>query len=381
MQVYLDESGSIEALKRLLTFAQSQLDVFGIQVFAADANAFTPESIDPILRDIRLPVFGGVFPAILHRGKLYKRGTIVIGVPAPLRVSVLPNISRASAHEMDMAVALLGEPTVADLPGAISSPGTVFVWADGFARQLNLLMQALYDQFGLAYHMLGGGAGSLDFVQRPCIITNRGLLADAAVLAVVALPAGVAARHGWRKVSGPYHVTQSSGNVIHTLNWRPALQVYRTAIQETAGIEVSEEQFYQVAQSFPFGIQRYGVERMVRDPIRIEGKSLVCVGDVPEGSLVDILTGSSESLIAAAGDAFQQAGHALLRHGEAQTAFAFDCVSRHLFLQDHFDQELVALHDSALEMVGVLSLGEFACNGRDYPAFLNKTAVVGMFAR
>jgi len=50
-------------------------------------------------------------------------------------------------------------------------------------------------------------------------------------------------------------------------------------------------------------------------------------------------------------------------------------------LQDHFDQELVALHDSALEMVGVLSLGEFACNGRDYPAFLNKTAVVGMFAR
>ena len=372
MVVYFDDNGSIENLAQLLTAVQRQPGICGIQVLAADANGFTPEAINPLLHDVAIPIFGGVFPAILYQGEMFEHGSLVIGFPAPLKAAVLPNVSTTSQTTIDATLAQLGE--------EIGASGTFFLWADGFSRQLNSLLGAFYNQFGLSYHVLGGGTGSLDLERRPCVITNAGLLMDAAVLAFVELPSGVAARHGWVKVSGPYHVTQASGNVIHTLNWRPALQVYRTVLDEVSGVELAEDRFYEVAQSFPFGIQRYGVERVVRDPIRIEGESLVCVGDVPEGALVDIMTGTNESLLVAADDALLQAENQLRAHGHAQTVFVIDCVSRHLFLKEHFHDELVTLHNPMTRTVGVLSLGEFVCNGKDYPAFLNKTAVVGMFA-
>lgn len=372
MEVYFDDTGSIDALAQLLSAIQNQPDIRGVQVLVANGNGFTPSEIDPILQSVTLPLLGGIFPAVLYQGKMFERGSLVVGFPAPLHVAVLSNISTISRAELDATMAELGE--------SIGSLGTFFLWTDGLARQLNLLLSAFYNQFGLTYHVLGGGAGSLNLESQPCIITNAGLLMDAAVLAFVELPSGVAARHGWVKVSGPYHVTQSSGNVIHTLNWRPALQVYRAVLDELSSAELVEDRFYEVAQSFPFGIQRYGVERIVRDPIRIEGESLVCVGDVPEGALVDIMTGTNESLLVAADDALLQAENRLRVHGQAQTVFVFDCVSRRLFLRERFNDELRALHIPGMETLGVLSLGEFACNGRDYPAFLNKTAVVGMFA-
>ncbi len=371
MVVHFDKTGSIEALAHLLAVVQEQPEVRGIQVFAADGNGFTPAAVDPLLRDIRMPVFGGVFPAVLHQGEMFERGSLVIGVTAPLHTTIVSNVSTTSQASMDATMARLGE--------SVDAIGTFFLWADGFSRQLNVLLSAYYNQFGLSYHVLGGGAGSLTQERRPCIITNAGLLMDAAVLAFVELPSGVAARHGWVKVSGPYHVTQSSGNVIHTLNWRPALQVYRSVLDEISGAELADDRFYEIAQSFPFGIQRYGVERVVRDPIRAEGESLVCVGDVPEGSLVDIMTGTNESLLIAADDALLQAENQLRVFGQMQTVFVFDCVSRQLFLKERFRDELLALHNPSTQTVGVLSLGEFICNGKDYPAFLNKTAVVGMF--
>jgi hypothetical protein len=372
MVVYLDKSGTKEALADLLARVQQEPGIGGIQVLAAAANDYTPETVDPVLRAVQLPLFGGVFPAILHQGKMFERGTLVIGIPANLTVTIVHTLGDVTEAQLDAAILQLGE--VAD------QRGTVFFWADGFARRINPLLQAFHNQYGLTYRVLGGGAGSIDFVQRPCIITNQGLLADAAVLALVALPSGVAARHGWVKIAGPYQVTKSSGNAIHTLNWRPALQVYRSVLEAVAGIDLRDEDFYAVAQSFPFGIQRYGVERVVRDPIRAEADSLVCVGDIPEGSLVDILTGNEASLLVAADDALLQSENQLRAHGKVQTVFVVDCVSRMLFLQEHFHQELLTLSIPNVETIGVLSLGEFACNGKDYPAFLNKTAVVGMFA-
>ncbi len=372
MVIYLDKSGTIEALAENLTRVQSEPDIGGIQVLVASANGYTSEQIDPLLSQVELPLFGGVFPAILHEGEMYERGSLVIGIPAKLTVTTVHTLSDVTEEQLDAAILQLGE--------ANSQLGTVFFWADGFAQQISALLQAFHNQYGLTYHVLGGGAGAIDFVRRPCIITNQGLLADAAVLALVELPSGVSARHGWVKVAGPYQVTKSSGNTIHSLNWHPALQVYRSVLDSVAGVEVREDDFYEVAQSFPFGIQRYGVERVVRDPIRVEGESLVCVGDVPEGALVDILTGSDASLLVAADDALLQSENQLRVHGRVQTVFVIDCVSRMLFLQDRFQQELVALYNPNAKTIGVLSLGEFACNGKDYPAFLNKTTVVGMFA-
>lgn len=372
MFTYLDTTGSVKTLQQLLEVVQVQPGVKGLLVLVADANDLSPERLNPLLQNVQLPVFGGVFPAVIYQGHHYTRGSVVVGLPVAPRLTTIRGLSCATPATLEAAMAVLEDVN--------DAPGTAFCWADGFSQQLTPLLQAFHSQVGLKYKVIGGGAGSLDLHPKPCIITNAGLLEDAAVLAIVDLPSGVAARHGWVKLSGPYHVTESAGNVIYTLNWRPALQVYKAAVSSVYTKEWDEERFYEVAQNFPFGIQRYGVERVVRDPVRAEGESLVCIGDVPQGALVDILSATQTSLLVAADEALLEAESQLRRYGRAHTVFIVDCVSRMIFLQDRFQRELINLYLPGTATVGVLSLGEFACNGRDYPSFLNKTTVVGMFS-
>ena len=371
MVIYFDTTGSIEALAKGLSLVQSSSEVESIQIFAAASNNFSSRLLNPLLHAMQVPIFGGVFPAILHQGQLYERGTLLIGIPAKNRIAIVSTLHDAYEIEMDAAISELGDP--------FSAGRTIFLWADGLTKKLSGLLTALHNQYGLTYRILGGGTGSPGSTHGPSLITNEGMLADAAVLALVDLPAGIAARHGWIKVAGPFLVTRSSGNVIYTLNWRPALQVYRSVIEDIAGVALEESHFYKLTQAFPFGIQRYGVERIVREPICIEGEHLICQGDVPEGTLVDILTGSETSLRVAAEDALFQAENHLRPYGSPRTLFICESASRKSFLQEGFAREVAALKLPGAESVGVLSVGEFICNGRDYPAFLNKSTVIGAF--
>ena len=60
-----------------------------------------------------------------------------------------------------------------------------------------------------------------------------------------------------------------------------------------------------------------------------------------------------------------------------------DCVSRWLGLGKDFPEELARLAEPArargLELVGVLSLGEIAADGRRLLEYLNKTCAYGAF--
>lgn len=369
MVIDFDVTGSVATLGQRLDVMQARSDIAGIAILAADGNGFSPGALDPLLQQARVPIFGAIFPAIIYRGKTYTKGTLVVGLPVEPRIVTVQHLSQTDSFPLDL-LAGLGEPTPSS---------TAFLWVDSFAQAANVLLDALYNRFGLAFHVLGGGAGSLDLMQKPCIMSNAGLVADAAVFAVVDLPSGIGARHGWVKLSGPYHVTESVKNVIHSLNWRPAATVYAAVVASAAGAVPEAERFYEVARNFPFGLQRYGVERIVRDPFLMDGTSLVCVGDVPQGALVDILTGSPESLLVAADEALRLAETRLADVGPVKTIFLVDCVSRMMFLEDHFERELGRMSIPNIEMVGVLSLGEIAGTGQDYPAFYNKTAVVGVF--
>ena len=370
MVTFLETTGAVEALEHILATVQDQPDVAGIMILAADGNGFTPDGLNPILRQMAKPVFGAIFPAIIHAGQTHTLGTLVVGLPRAPRVVTIRNLSTSAAQLVDHLWEL------GEIDGETC---TAFMWLDSLAQAADILLDAFYNQFGPAARVLGGGAGSLDMVQKPCVMSNAGLFADAAVLAAIDLPAGIAARHGWVKLAGPYHVTESEKNVIHSLNWRPAAAVYNAVIASASGETPHPDRFYELSRNFPFGMQRYGVERIVRDPFLVDGDSLICVGDVPQGSLVDILTGSRESLLIAADEALMIAESRLASDRRTRTLFLVDCISRMMFMGEQFAGELSLLTIPGAEMIGVLTLGEIAGTGRDYPVFYNKTAVVGVF--
>ena len=70
----------------------------------------------------------------------------------------------------------------------------------------------------------------MSFEQKPCLFTNQGLIQDAAVLGLLNIESGIGVSHGWERISGPYRVTEVDRNVIKSLDWEPAFDVYRQVV-------------------------------------------------------------------------------------------------------------------------------------------------------
>lgn len=370
MHSALGTSGTAAEFRALIQRVLSHEETAGLLILAGDDNRLVPADVDPVLQALEIPVVGGVFPAILHEGRKYDRGTLVIGLPTRPNTAVIAHLSHP---DTDLDNALLSQMGDAD------NGKTMLVWMDGLSHRIRDLVDAVFNLFGLEHNYIGGGAGSLSFEQRPCLFTNRGFLQDSAVIASLDLASGVAVSHGWQSVSGPYKVTEADGNTIHSLNWQPAYAVYRSVIRQTAGHTLTSDNFFTVAKAFPFGINRLGAEKIVRDPILVDDNDgLVCVGDVPSEVYVDILSGTPDSLVAAASTALRDAVDAYPGAPGSGSIFVIDCISRALFLEDHFEHELACLNRYDAQMFGALTLGEIANNRKDFLEFYNKTVVVGI---
>jgi hypothetical protein len=216
-------------------------------------------------------------------------------------------------------------------------------------------------------------------VQKPCLFTNKGLIQDSALLAMLDMDSGVGVSHGWKEISDLYRVTESDRNVIKTLNSRPAFQVYREVVESHSNEVFKEDNFLDIAKRYPFGISKLGTEKIVRDPFVLgEDDSLTCVGEVPKGAYVHILTGDVSSLVDAASKARTLGENAFKTKSANKTILFIDCISRVLFLEDEFGQELNAVSREATPLIGALTLGEIANSGKDYLEFYNKTSVIGV---
>ena len=101
-------------------------------------------------------------------------------------------------------------------------------------------------------------------------------------------------------------------------------------VEQHSGREFTDDNFFDIAKGYPFGIVKNDAECIVRDPLMVnENNELVCVGEVEDNMLVDILNGDKESLVSAA----KEATVASLNKTESpRKAIIIDCISRILFL-------------------------------------------------
>lgn len=368
MKILREHQTSPEVLRGLLREMESDPSVASVLILAADGNGWTPASIDTVLMSSAKPVFGGVFPQLLHGADRLERGMVLVGLPKAVNLTVIEGLSTPETNFG--AVIERAFPDIGD-------GGTMFVLVDGFSRRIGCLIDALFNAFGLGINYLGGGGGSLSLAQKPCVITPAGLKQDAAVLAYLDTSSGVGVAHGWEAISTPFRVTEADSNVVISLDWRPAREVYREIVESHSKQRFGDDNFFAIAKAYPLGIAKLGNEVVVRDPVMADGDRLLCVGEVPVGAFVQVLHGNRETLMAAAVHA-RESARSSLGTAKPNIEFFVDCISRALFLEGDFDLEVNAARVPDLPMVGVLSIGEIANSGQDYLEFYNKTAVVAL---
>ena len=343
-------------------------------ILACEEDAWTSIQVDPILSNCEIPVFGGVFPYIIYQGKKLKQGTLVVGLNFSLDLILVKNLSQG----IDSITAQLDSSNK-----EISQSKHLITIIDGLTKNIECFVDNLYNLVGQNSETLGCGAGYLDFVQRDCLFTNQGLIRDAAIIASLPTPYKSGISHGWEILEGPYLVTSSDGNILETLNYSPAFNIYQEQVEKNSGKKFNDHDFFDLAKTYPFGIEDLEGHILVRDPILLKGDSLVCVGEVPENSMVYLLKGHSKNLIEAAGDAAKSAYDAIEdKKDKSLTAILFDCISRVLFLNDDFDKELESIArnlDNNDEIFGALTLGEIGNIGNGSIELLNKSTVIAVF--
>ena len=364
--IIFDSTGSIENFTKNINILRSENQT--IMILACDVNGFKKELIDPILLQSDMPIIGGIFPAIIYNAKKYDKGTLFIRLHDMMDIHIINDISQKDYDSLDKAME-------EQLGGFDESIKTMFVLIDGLAKNIGTSVNVLCDNYGLDVNYIGGGTGSLSFEKKPSLFTNQGLLEDAIVYGYSKCHSSIGVCHGWKSISGPYQVTKSKGTIIQEIDYKPAFKVYKDVIKEYASVDISEENFFEIAKSFPFGLNTITDEKIVRDPIILNGMEMICVGDVEEGSYIDILYGNSDGLIKAAKYA-ADVSYEKINFKDGFTLF-IDCISRLLILEEEFENEIEAVYRKNRELVGVLTFGEIANSGRDYLSFYNKTSVVG----
>jgi hypothetical protein len=160
------------------------------------------------------------------------------------------------------------------------------------------------------------GSGSCDnfnFSNTPHIFQNK-IIKNSAVGVLFGghISLGIGSSHGWKPLGKPRKIDKSSGNIIRSIDGKKASSLYEEFFDKAIS-ELDLTGFGMMSILYPLGIYIEGnKEYLLRNPIDfLSDGSIVCQGDIPEGSEIHIMIGNKDACVQAALDAAQEAQYNL----------------------------------------------------------------------
>ncbi|MBV9949334.1 MAG: FIST C-terminal domain-containing protein [Myxococcales bacterium] len=250
----------------------------------------------------------------------------------------------------------------AALARALARPSlrAMLVLSDGISVNGSELLRGINDEVG-EVQVSGGLAADGDRFRRTWVVAGDAPC-PSRVAAVGLYGPRVRVSHGSRggwDIFGPERiVTRSSGNVLYELDNRPALALYKQYLGErAAGLPAT-------ALLFPLAVRAsHRDEPLVRTILRLheDDSSLTFAGDVPQGSLAQLMRANFDRLIDGAGSAARLVSMGSGTPGENLT-IAVSCVGRRLVLGERAEEEVEAAAHmlDGDNLVGFYSYGEIS---------------------
>ncbi len=269
----------------------------------------------------------------------------------------------AARHLADAALAAFTKPAIIFC--------STFFSADGQALDGETLMRSIESAVGPQANIFGGMAGDDISFTGTYVFTNNqstdfGLVA--LILDEDKIEMQGMAISGWKPMGISRTITKSEGNLIYSIDDRPALETYMRFLGgDIAAADDKSNFFDSVGVHYPFQIERENREPMMCNPIGYdrEKEALITESNVAQGTKFRFSTPPDFDIV----ETVVQKAKELKSetNAKAEALLIFSCVGRLSALGPMAQQENEGLHEVwSAPMAGFYTYGEFgrAVNGR-----------------
>ncbi len=238
----------------------------------------------------------------------------------------------------------------------------VFIVADGQLINGSELVNGL-NQFKDKEVLTTGGLAGDEYEFNKTLVGLNNIPSEGNIVAIGfygnRLKVGFGSKGGWDSFGPERMITKSKGNVLYELDNQNALELYKKYLGEAA------EELPSSALFFPLSIKAEGTEEpLVRTILSIceETKSMTFAGNMPQGTMAQLMKHNSDRLISGA----EQAAENCMDENnelEPELAILISCVGRRIVLGQNIDEEIEVIRDQFGDktiITGFYSYGEIA---------------------
>lgn len=257
-----------------------------------------------------------------------------------------------------------------------------FVIASGWVNNINgeEIIKGIEAGFGGGATIFGGMAGDDQTLTGPMVFTiakqsTTGLMALIIDEDKVSI-SGVATC-GWKPIGITKTVTKSSGNIVYTIDDKPALDLVMKYLGLSLNDEPMNNTVFSLGAYYPLQLEREDAPSVMRTAMlgNTEDRSLVCAGHIPQGAKVrfslppdfDVIDTVVEECTEVKSDQIQ----------DADAVIMFSCISRFLSFGVMTSEEIERVSEVwKAPMIGFFTYGEYGKSKGGQHEFHNNTCCV-----
>ncbi|MFA5902662.1 MAG: FIST N-terminal domain-containing protein [Desulfobacula sp.] len=243
----------------------------------------------------------------------------------------------------------------------------IFVLSEGININGTKLVQGINSIISPGTIIFGGLAGDGSDFKNTWVIKNGKPFSNHVSMVGIygdRIEIGVGSEGGWNAFGPDRKITKSNDNVLYELDGQPALGLYKLYLGKDSEMLPGSALLFPILLKSEF-MDTSGIVRTVLS-VDEKKQAMTFAGDMPEGSIVQLMNASSDNLIMGAKQAaVQAAGCKKWENDSPVLSIAISCVGRRLVLGENVEDETEAVFESlppTTRQIGFYSYGEISPN-------------------
>lgn len=323
------------------------------------------ETVSQLLNDRNIQIFGATTAGEFIDGEIEKGSLVImlLNINANyFKLEFLPTSNETSLEDSKQ-LGIIGRETFAN-PAFIIATGGVFIDGDQIIEGLLMGARKSNSPKEEEISLFGGMAGDDLLAENPLVFTN-GKSKDNAILGLIIDAEKIDVRGiascGWTAIGTSKTVTKSTGNIVYTIDDKPALDM----LMKYLGVEVKIDEDKDIVAFlnswyYPLQLERENGDTVIRATrfANQEDRSLICTGSVPQGSRIKFSLppdfDAIETVVTECESIRDKANQ------KADALIMFSCVSRHLSFGALIKEEIEQVKKVwDAPMIGFFTYGEY----------------------